>query len=753
MGTNTRSMAAAAALTATGTARVDTTRLDRYYADLLEEGRIQGAAYLIAGAGEVIASKAIGKQTCREDSKPLGENAIGNLFEATMIFTATVIMQLIEEGKLGLHQSVGSILPAFSQPYYESITVFHLLTHTSGLRGNPGAYSEPHTLPHFEYHPTFKGDWLQTVLSGRLASKPGKLSVFSNAGYAVLGAVIEKVERQRFETCVKTRILSPLGMTDTFFDVPADRVGDIVYAFDWQTWMIDSPPDLRMPRAFGGLHASLRDMLKFGQAMLGGGKLGDARILSEQSVRLMTTNRLVGVPELFWHLGAGETRKGLGWRLHDSEREPIPSTAYSFGTGQCGIYVDPDEQLVYAYFVPNGSWDFEAVNTKPVTLLNYGLGRGQARPAERASASRMSKAADKLETYLSAAVDAGTLQGAAYAIADAREVHEARAIGRRVYNDSQGQLRPDSIFMLSSLTKLLTQIAVMQLVEEGRLTLGQSVKTVIPAFDTDMHRSITVLQLLNHTSGLAPEPGMDGEPNPNGWWEYRFLFEQGEGDDSSSAWLKAVLAGPPASVPGERTLYSTAGYAVLGEIVARVSGSSYEDYVRSNILEPLGMAETFFEVPVARRQDVCLADEWQENLMLLPPGAREGEPPRSGAGIYSTMQDLLRLGQMLLRGGTAASGRQIVGQRLVELLERHDYMGLPGLSWSGASRERFPFGPGPYPLKQLSFPMPLYHDAALTGALVLDQAAGVVAVVMSPASVDWSPQPLAAAHAILSANL
>ena len=148
-----------------------------------------------------------------------------------------------------------------------------------------------------EWHSTFKGHWLQGILSFPLIGNPGEQHVTCNIGYAVLGLIIEKVTNKRFEAVIQENILEPLGMKDSFFDVPPDKRDRVVYAFDWQEWGINDT-DCRMPRSIKGLYASLADILKFAQMILNQGTYEGTRILSKRSIALMTTNRISGTSGL-----------------------------------------------------------------------------------------------------------------------------------------------------------------------------------------------------------------------------------------------------------------------------------------------------------------------------------------------------------------------------------------------------------------------------------------------------------------------
>lgn len=708
--------------------------LETYFRESIAEGRIQGACFLAARDDEPLAHRALGKLTFKEDSPALPLDAIGDLFEMTMLFTATAVLQLVEKGALELDRPVSSLIPEFDHPYYRSITVFHLLTHTSGLIAHPNAYGEAYTLPHFDWHPYFKGgNWLRAILSGALSCRPGELCAFSTAGYAVLGAVVEAAAGVRFEDYVRENILRPLRLEHTFFTIPQELRGRAVAAFDWQLWSIHGEGDSRVPRSHRGLYSTLADLWRFGRMMLNGGELDGARILKADTVELMTTNRLsAGVPRYVYGRKIDRYRAGFGWELVNEAGEPAGEDSYFFGNAQCGLYIDPREWLIYAFFAPNASWNFEEANAKPRAIVR--------------SAVRRPPASERLADYFGDLVRAGRVQGAGFLLSRNGETLAQGAFGKLRYHSGSAPLTSDSLFYVSSLTKLITAICVLQLEEEGTLSLSQPAKEWLPEFDNPQHGAIEIGHLLRHTSGLSPEPGLYGEPNPNGWWESLFLYDW-EKDDKRLKWVKAILAGPLHDEPGRTRLYSTAGYTLLGEIVARASGMPYETYADERVFGPLGMRSTLFDVPDHGKENVCLADEWQEQL-LHAPGRRREDPPRSGAGMVSTLGDLGRLGQALLDGNAGAEGAALSGA-LVHALRQMDFLDVPGFAWTPRQAAAFPCGPGRYPVRQMEFPMPLYHDASVNCGLIVNPEEATVAVFHVPSSVGWSPEPMAGANRIL----
>ena len=209
-------------------------------------------------------------------------------------------------------------------------------------------------------------------------------------------------------------------------------------------------------------------------------------------------------------------------------------------------------------------------------------------------------------------------------------------------------MRTDTIFDLASVSKLFTSIAVVQLVEEGQVGLDQPAATYLPEFAAAGKRSVTVSQLLTHTSGFTSWLPL--------WSAYR----------DQAARIKAVLDQPLSSPPGATYLYSDLNLIVLGVMVERLRGAPLDVVVHDHITAPLGMADTGYR-PSNRHRTA--ATEFQT---APPRGLVHGEVHDENAwslggvaghaGVFSTADDLAVLAQSLLNGGIYR------GQRIL----RHD---------------------------------------------------------------------------------
>lgn len=271
-------------------------------------------------------------------------------------------------------------------------------------------------------------------------------------------------------------------------------------------------------------------------------------------------------------------------------------------------------------------------------------------------------------------IEQNKIHCASYLLSKDGKVLAEGAFGPLRY-DSERLYDLHSIRRIASITKLFTAVAIFQLIEQGKIHLKQGVSEWIEEFKHPMFEKINIMHLLTHTSGINADPFYFLEPYPAGWNNLLFAFQpETDGTENfeehekieqqrKSAWIRAVLAGKPLSKPGEQWNYSTAAYNILGEIVTRVSGIPYEQYVIDHIAKPLGLTKTFFTVPEELHSEVCIINEDDQKRLDYKPGPYDS--PRAGGGLYSSLYDLFQFGQMLLNNGTL-DGVQILSRKSIE---------------------------------------------------------------------------------------
>jgi uncharacterized protein YbbC (DUF1343 family)/CubicO group peptidase (beta-lactamase class C family) len=283
---------------------------------------------------------------------------------------------------------------------------------------------------------------------------------------------------------------------------------------------------------------------------------------------------------------------------------------------------------------------------------------------------------------------AGRVPGAVVLAGDAEHVLFLLAAGSRARaagHDDEA-MTTDTVFDLASLTKVVaTTTAVLQLVERRKLQLDAPVARYWPAFGAHGKATITVRELLAHTSGLPAEL-----PPRNG-----------AAVAGRAATLRAASELAPLAPAGNVVIYSDVNFLVLGALVERITGQRLDAYCRSHIFTPLGIRDTTFlpDRNTALRAAPTTADAhgMRRGRVHDPLAARMGGVA-GNAGLFSTAGDLARFAQMMLRGGTLAHARILSADSIAQLaapagpLDAHPWRGLgwalgPPLT---ANRDRLP---------------------------------------------------------------
>ena len=494
-------------------------RLNDHYASLTGNKTIQGASYVISRHGKVFAHTAMGKLTHKEESLDLLPGSIRKTYSITKIITAAAIMQLIERGLIYLHQPVSSLLKPFDTPMHREITIFHLLTHTSGLRADPGYYVEPHQLPWFEWMIRERKkndpatDWIQVILAGPVLAAPGKEWHYSTVGYAVLGEIISRISKMPYHLYIQNEILSPLRMEHSFFLVPPAWRDEVCVTGSWEDkgLLITEFDPEEPPKAGNGMYSTLPDLLRFGQMLLSGGTLDGVTILSKRSVEMMTQNHLSGVRMQGWGNDEENYRFGLGFSLDDFDL-CTPGTFNHEGYGHSGLYVDPVEQLVFAFLVPSTRGYMTESVLVPKAIVWSGL-TASFQTVSPQEATFRQEVLVRLEQHFQNLVQEDKLQCASYLLAKDGRVFASGAIGKRTFReDDDSPMLTDTIRRIASVTKLFGATAIFQLIEQGKLFLRQPVAEWIEEFKHPMFEKIQIWHLLTHTSGLWPDPGYFTSP-------------------------------------------------------------------------------------------------------------------------------------------------------------------------------------------------------------------------------------------------
>lgn len=315
----------------------------------------------------------------------------------------------------------------------------------------------------------------------------------------------------------------------------------------------------------------------------------------------------------------------------------------------------------------------------------------------------------RLEARMQRFVDEGQHAGVLTLVARRGRIVASHAVGMA----DRGRQRPmtrDTIVRIYSMSKIVTSVAVMMLVEEGRLRLDDPVSHYLPALSSPMvftggtaaapertpaTRPITIRHLLTHTSGLLYGFGQDPVDTI---YNDAALMQARSIDD----FIARAARVPLGLQPGTRFAYGIST-DVLGAVVQQVSGQPFEVFVRTRIFEPLRMPDTGFTVPAAERHRLAAVYTTGKDGRLTPGGMTGGpdelpypDPegrgfPSGGGGLFSTIDDYARFAQMLLNGGEL-DGVRLLGRKTVEAMRTNHLVHLDRPRMDAAPSEGFGLG-------------------------------------------------------------
>jgi CubicO group peptidase (beta-lactamase class C family) len=339
---------------------------------------------------------------------------------------------------------------------------------------------------------------------------------------------------------------------------------------------------------------------------------------------------------------------------------------------------------------------------------------------------------ERLEAVFAALRAQGKIQCAAYALSRHGRVFANRCLGPRRY-DGPEPMRSGDWRKIASITKVLTAIGILKLVEDGRLLMEWPLSRILPELEGGPHAGIRLFDVLTHTSGLPADPGYRCEPNPDSA-VWKTMAEKD--------WVARLARTAPDHGIGAAWSYCSRGYNLLGEAIARVTGEPYYRWMEREVTGPLGMRDTFWD-PGDRPLDAFAVMSADEAGMLAGRKQTLHHPSLAQGGAYSTCSDLLKLGRFFMPGGSLpgneAGGRRVLGKAAIKAM-RTIQVTVPAFHWG----DRFPdwsYGLGLEPARHpLIAPGSVWgHEGSGRSSWWFAPEEGLAMAWLLPTALDWDP--------------
>ena len=343
-------------------------KLKRAIEEDTAKGLYDGAAFVVAREGTVVMHEAVGHSDLVNGRKTQTDD-IFFIMSITKQFTATRVLMAIEEGKFTLTTPIKEVIPEFSIKGKQNITVFHVLTHTSGLNTEIPFTISMDQLGNIEAV-------VAALSNERVLFMPGTLVAYNPVtAHALVAAMVQRTDekQRRFREILAQDLFAPLGMQETALGLPErlkKRIVPIVVR-DTTPGLFDpvlieamnyiAAEDTELPS--GGAVSTVYDVFLFAEMLRRGGELKGKRVLSPETVKLATTNQtgelpnhlmtymreMYGWPEIPAHLGLTFFVRGTGLYPTPLGLNTSPRTFGGLGAGSTVFWVDPERALTYVF--------------------------------------------------------------------------------------------------------------------------------------------------------------------------------------------------------------------------------------------------------------------------------------------------------------------------------------------------------------------------------------------------------------------
>jgi CubicO group peptidase (beta-lactamase class C family) len=366
----------------------------------IDRQTVAGAVTLVAHGSDIVEFDATGMADA-EAGHAMQKDTIFQIMSMTKPVTAIGIMMLAEEGKLALRDPVEDYLPEFKGLHVRTtmspdadhlripnhaITIRDLLTHTAGIQDYPG----PPAIPDYAQTMSVPLDEVVRQLAKQpLLFQPGTQWSYSSPGIEILGRIIEVCSGEKYVDFITEHILKPLGMKDSFFFPPPDKISRIAMVYAQKDGKLAPSPASILggdpakhrqgavfPAPGWGLYSTAEDLLHLYRMMLNDGVYQGHRYLSPFSVHVMTEPQTTGIQPVGWMRGSDY---GLAWEI---VTDPLGELAgHTIGTyGHGGAFgtqgwIDPNNDLISILLIQRSDGGAESMTNVFLNMAEAGIGK------------------------------------------------------------------------------------------------------------------------------------------------------------------------------------------------------------------------------------------------------------------------------------------------------------------------------------------------------------------------------------------
>jgi len=353
--------------TASYTQTLDKAKLDRFFDRLAEKNKAMGSL-TIARDGKILYSRAIGySQLSGTEKKPASAATRYRIGSVTKIFTAVMVFQLVEEGKLKMTDTLDKFFPQI--PNANKITVAQMLGHRSGIYD----FTRGGDFRSWKVQPKTQSEMLAIIAKGKPVFEPGEKREYSNSGFVLLGYIVEKVVGKPYGEALKERIAGRIGLKDTYFGTGKTDVGkNESFSFNYiGDWKQEAETDLSIPGGAGAIVSTPSDLTKFIKALF------DGKLVSQESLASMKpVKEELGSGMILYPL-AGKTFYGHGGSIDgfSSRVVYLPEEKLAIAYSMNGKVYAPDKIMGNVFDIyQNKPFEipaFETINVSPEVLDKY----------------------------------------------------------------------------------------------------------------------------------------------------------------------------------------------------------------------------------------------------------------------------------------------------------------------------------------------------------------------------------------------